>query len=106
LHSKDFIHRDIKPENFLVGHGKKVNTVFMIDYGLTKRYKCPKTDIHIEHKLKEDVIGTARYASLNAHDCLEQGRRDDLEAVGFVLIFLANEGYLPWMDAEDSTLLQ
>ena len=69
LHSKNFIHRDIKPENFLVGHGKKANTVYMIDYGLAKRYKCPKTDTHIEHKEKDDVIGTARYASLNAHEC-------------------------------------
>jgi serine/threonine protein kinase len=50
LHSKNFIHRDIKPENFLVGHGKKSNNIYMIDYGLTKRYKCPKTDTHIEHK--------------------------------------------------------
>ena len=104
LHSKNFLHRDIKPENFLVGHGKKSNIVYMIDYGLAKRYKCPKTDTHIEPKEKDDVIGTARYASLNAHNCQEQGRRDDLEAVGFVILYLAKEGFLPWMDAEDSTL--
>ena len=73
----------------------------MIDYGLAKRYRCPKTDVHIEYKEKEDVIGTARYASLNAHDCFEQGRRDDLEAIGFVILFFARRGHLPWMDVEN-----
>lgn len=43
LHQKNFLHRDIKPENFLIGAGKKSNLVYMIDYGLSKRYKCPKT---------------------------------------------------------------
>ena len=72
----------------------------MIDFGLAKRYKCPKTDEHIKHKLKIGVTGTARYASLNAHEQYEQSRKDDLEAIGFVLIYFAKEGYLPWMDGE------
>jgi len=48
LHSKNFIHRDCKPENFLIGSGKKSNMVYMIDFGLSKRFKCPKSGQHIQ----------------------------------------------------------
>ena len=47
MHERNFIHRDLKPENFLIGSGKKVNTLFLIDFGLSKRFKCPKTGQHI-----------------------------------------------------------
>jgi len=47
MHQQNFIHRDIKPENFLIGNGKKSSTLFVIDFGLSKRYKCPKTGKHI-----------------------------------------------------------
>ena len=72
----------------------------MIDFGLSKRFKCPKTGAHITPKVKSNFTGTPRYASLNAHSSQEQSRRDDLESIGFILIFLSREGWLPWIKCE------
>jgi casein kinase 1 len=66
LHSKGFIHRDIKPENFLIGSGKKSSTVYIIDFGLLKRYEDPKTGSHISFRGNKGALGTLRYTSLAA----------------------------------------
>ncbi len=50
MHKVGFIHRDIKPENFLIGHGKKNNVIYLIDFGLAKRYLDPRTGKHISFK--------------------------------------------------------
>lgn len=67
LHNNHFIHRDMKPDNFLVGIGKKQNLVYMIDFGLAKRYRDPKTGAHIPYRDNKSLTGTARYASVNTH---------------------------------------
>jgi len=67
LHNKDYIHRDIKPENFCVGLKKKKNIIHIIDFGLSKRYRDPKTKTHIPQSNHRGLTGTARYASINAH---------------------------------------
>ena len=86
----------MKPENITIGNGKKSSQFFLIDYGLAKRYICPKTGIHIPFKENKGIVGTQRYLSLNAHMGNEHSRRDDLEALGIILINFLKGGKLPW----------
>ena len=67
MHSRSYIHRDIKPDNYLIGLGRKSNVVYIIDYGLSKKYRDTKTHQHIPYKENKNLTGTARYASINAH---------------------------------------
>lgn len=95
MHNKNFIHRDIKPDNFLMGIGRHCNKVFIIDFGLAKKFYDTRTRKHIMYREDKNLTGTARYASINAHLGIEQSRRDDMESLGYVLMYF-NRGSLPW----------
>jgi hypothetical protein len=95
LHSRHLIHRDIKPANFVIGLQETAANIYCVDFGLSKRYRHPKNLQHIPHRDGRSLTGTPRYASINNHLGIEQSRRDDLESVGYVLIYFL-KGSLPW----------
>ncbi|KAJ6794626.1 casein kinase 1-like protein 2 isoform X1 [Iris pallida] len=105
VHAKSFLHRDIKPDNFLMGLGRRANQVYCIDFGLAKKYRDTSTHQHIPYRENKNLTGTARYASMNTHLGIEQSRRDDLESLGFVLMYFLR-GSLPWQGLKAGTKKQ
>ena len=95
VHDNFHIHRDIKPDNFVMGIDNDQNKLFIIDFGLSKKYKSQSKGTHISFKTNKNITGTARYCSINTHNGFEQSRRDDLESIGYVLIYFLR-GILPW----------
>jgi len=104
IHERHILHRDLKPENVLIGltRKRKENQVYIIDFGLSKRYRDPRTHEHIPCIKHNSLTGTARYASVRALHGWEQSRRDDLESLGYVLMYFIR-GSLPWRGLKGNT---
>ena len=95
IHSRKIIHRDMKPDNFVMGRGDKSHIVYILDFGLSKKYWSSRLNKHIPFCTNKKLTGTARYASVNALSGCEQGRRDDLESIGYIIMYFVR-GSLPW----------
>ena len=95
IHKEGIIHRDLKPENLLVTKNIRDGLIYLIDYGLSKKYKDIKNDIHIPFRNDRPLTGTLRYISINTHKGFEQSRRDDIESACYIIIYFLN-GKLNW----------
>ena len=102
IHEKHIVHRDIKPDNFVMGLEELSNMVYLVDFGLAKKYRSMTTLIQYPMIKKDKLTGTARYASINALKGYEHSRRDDLESIGYLLIYFL-KGKLPWQGINAKT---
>lgn len=95
LHHKDFVHQDVKPDNLLTGK-KDFHRIYLVDFGLAKEYRDPLSLQHIRSRSGRGFMGTRCFSSVRADRGYELSRRDDLESLGYALIYLYH-GTLPWM---------
>jgi casein kinase 1 len=102
IHSKNFLHRDVKPDNFLMGSYQRSHVIHAIDFGLSKKYRDPRSHAHIQYREGKNLTGTARYCSINTHLGIEQSRRDDMVSIGYMLVYFLT-GSLPWMNLKAKT---
>ena len=101
MHAHGVIHRDIKPENILLKQPGSWE-IAVTDFGLAKKYRDSRTHQHIPYREHKNLTGTARYASLNTPLGIEQSRRDDMESMGYVLLYFLR-GSLPWQGLKAQT---
>jgi len=104
IHEKGLIHRDIKPDNIVLNSNNTNSDVYIIDFGLCKKY-IDTNNNHINITEGKSIIGTPNFISVNIHNGIEPSRRDDLESVAYIMIFLIN-GILPWQNEKELDIIK
>ncbi|KAL4836543.1 hypothetical protein H8958_000334, partial [Nasalis larvatus] len=105
VHTKNCIHGAIKPDNFLMGIGRHCSKLFLIDFGLAKKYRDNRTRQHMPYREDKNLTGIALYATISAHLGIEQSHQDDMESLGYVLMYV-NRTSLPWRRLKAATKKQ
>jgi serine/threonine protein kinase len=101
LHENKIIHRDLKPDNILLNTDNLFEDIFLVDYSFCKKYINSNGEHILKNKINK-LIGSVNYISLNVHDLIEPTRRDDLESVVYILIYLYC-GKLDWENSMSIT---
>ena len=96
IHSKNILHRDIKTKNFIIGR-KDTDIIYLIDFGFSKKYRSSRTGKHLKFSYINTLIGSVFFSSRYAIRGYELSRRDDLESFGYMILYLAKGGNLPWL---------
>ena len=104
VHSKNYLHRDIKPANFLVGNPDN-SQIYLIDFGNASKFRSSRTGKHIKKIKSSSVYGSLIFLSLNVFKGIIQTRKDDLESLGLVIIYLY-KGLLPWSEIRSTNIYQ
>jgi serine/threonine protein kinase len=98
LHKIGYVHNDLKMENILIGH-RNTEILYLIDFGLAQSY-LDDNGVHLEKQYVRKFSGNFLFASLNSCRGNNKSRRDDMESVMYIMIYLLNDNYLPWCDIE------
>ena len=101
IHSKSIIHRNINPNNFLIGE-KNSSLIYIIDFANSKKYRSSRTGKHLKFNLNQKITGDFSFISINSMRGGEQSRKDDLESLGYMIIYLL-KGFLPWKEFENKS---
>ena len=99
IHSRGIVLRYLKPGNIVIGKGENKDYIYLIDFEIAKKFI--KDGKHIPDKEGKKVKGNRDFISLNTHCGKQVSRRDDIECLGYLLIFFM-KGELPWTHIKHS----
>ena len=105
VHLHHFVHGDTKPTNFLMGVGEHNHEVYLVNFSLAKKFRDPKTHLHIPYKEHCPPTGTGSYVSINDHLDVKWSCCDDIESLAYILLYFLH-GSLSWHAIQAATSKQ